>query len=171
MWASCRSASTIAGRGKVESLSTANSFTVDSTLWPLVVVHLPRESVTDEEIERFVEAERVILNRRERYVAITDATKCFLFPPRQRRRMSSFLQETNEASRHLCAGLAVVMANPLLRGGMTAVFWMYQPSYSIKTFETVAGAADFLTQAAALAGLELSSAARAYLRSAPRYSA
>ncbi len=152
-------------------MSTANSFTVDSSLWPLVVVHLPREPVTDQEIERFLDAERAILNRRERYVAITDASKCHAFPAHQRRRMSAFLQETNLAAQHLCAGLAIVMANPLLRGGMTAVFWIYQPSYSIKTFETVADAADFLFQAAAEAGLELPAAARAYLRSAHRHSA
>ncbi len=148
-------------------MSEQDGFTLDTSRWPLVVVNVARRPVTDAELDAFMEAQRAMLRRRERYVEIADTTHVHMFPPSQRKKMAEFLRETNPAADQLCAGLSLVVGNAVVRGGMTAIFWIFQPTYPVKAVATFAEAADFLRHAAASAGLALPPSARDYLARGP----
>jgi len=144
-------------------MTEPGGFLLDTSRWPLVVVEAPKRPVTDEEIDAFVAAQHAMLARGQRYVEIADTRDVHMMPPSQRKKFADFLRETDPVATQMCAGLAIVVRSPLMRGGMTAIFWIFQPSYPIKPVASIAEAGEFLIGAAQTANLDLSAAARDFL--------
>lgn len=144
-------------------MADPGGFVLDTTKWPLAVVHAAKREVSDAEIEEFFGEQRAMLARGERYVEMAQTDGVHMIPPSQRRRMADFLRETDPLATQLCAGLAVVIPNAILRGGMTAIFWIFRPSYPIKAVASVAEGAAYLLEVAEASGLPLSRAAREFL--------
>jgi len=138
-------------------------YDLDTSPWPLVYVRSPTRAVSDDELDQLFEKQRSMLARGERYIQLTDTESVHILPASQRKRMADFLRETDALTASLCVAIAVVVRGPVYRGGLTAVLWLFRPSYPIRAVANHAEAAAFLVDAAAKAGLSLSPAARACL--------
>jgi len=146
-------------------MSEPGAFATDTSRWPLVVMRAATRRVTDEELEAFVAGQREMLARGDRFVEICDTRGITMVHAGQRRLLADFAKDTHpEASKH-CAGLAVVVQSPIIQGGMTAILWMFRPSYPVRAFTTLEEAGAFLQERANSAGLVLPPDALDYLGS------
>jgi len=146
-------------------MSIPGAFATDTSHWPLVVLHGATRRVTNEELEEFVAGQKEMLARGERYVEICDTRGITMVPAGQRRLLADFAKSTHPEASKLCMGLAVVVPSPIIKGGMTAVLWMFSPSYPVRAFTTLEEAGAFLVERAESAGLVLPPDALDYLRS------
>lgn len=105
----------------------------DMSHWPLVIVGSGNTASTDEEIQRFIQDQKAMLARGERFVELADMTHAQMMNASQRRTLADWLKEAEGPSKRLCVGVSVVITNPLLRGGMQAVFWLASLSVPMKT--------------------------------------
>jgi hypothetical protein len=57
--------------------------------------------------------------------------------PSQRRMLTERLAEDEELNARICRGLAMVFDSAMLRGILTAVWWVKKPPYPQKVFKNV----------------------------------
>lgn len=128
---------------------TASSIVTDVRHFPLVLVTLPSKQVGDDDVSRFVNDQRALLARGERHYVVADATKSIAFSAPHRRRLADWLEESEPLAKELSIGMAIVIASPIIRGALTAVFWMKKPPMPTKLCATLdeAIAAAILTLA------------------------
>jgi hypothetical protein len=109
---------------------------VDTSGWPVVVVHLPA-AVSDEEVQLYLEALRVLRERREPYALIVDANRSRGFSARQRQMQADYIQSGIEMSRRYLKAFAFVAESPMQRGMLTAIFWIRRPEWPHGVFRTL----------------------------------
>ncbi len=103
--------------------------------WPVVVIRAAAYEISD---EQFKEAMHhfgdEIRKRQGLYAMVVDTIGSYKLRPSQRRILTNYLKQEEELTKEFCAGQAMVMKSSLVRGIMTAVFWMYKPPYETKVF-------------------------------------
>ncbi len=109
---------------------------VDVALWPLVCVTLP-PAATDDEVREYLDALRVLRERREPYALIIDANASRGFTPKQRRLQADYIDSGIELSRRYLKAFAFVAASPVQRGMLTAVFWLIRPAWPHEVFRSM----------------------------------
>lgn len=120
--------------------------TVDDRFFPLVVNVIP-EHLLAEHLPAFHEKTEAILRRREPYVTITDLTRARHVPsPVARREIAAWTQRFEAEIRRYALGSAIVIDSPLIRGGLTALFWLSPPPYPQQVVATRAEAMDVVTR-------------------------
>ena len=125
----------------------------DTSRWPLVVVTLPGERVTLDEVNRFVQDQRDMLTRGEPHALLCDGRNTLVFPPDQRKVMADWLQEAEPMNRAHTVCLAIVLSNPLVRGALTAVMWLREPACETRTFATISEAEQWCLSRLRVAGV------------------
>ncbi|HSC88484.1 MAG TPA: STAS/SEC14 domain-containing protein [Polyangiaceae bacterium] len=108
------------------------SHSYDDSRWPIVVSRAEGES-TDADMEDYLSMLERMLARRERHVIIVDATGGKLLKGQHRKALAEWTRQNEAALRRYRAGLALVTSSAVLRGMITAVYWLtpapfpYQP--------------------------------------------
>ena len=118
---------------------------VDESKWPRVYVTWPSEPMEDEAFEACVMAMSALVARNQPYVIIHDARRAQRPTPRQRAFAAERQKQDAEGTRRLLRGVALVTSSPLIAGVLTAVNWIFPPSYPQKTFSTLTAAEEWTT--------------------------
>ncbi len=113
----------------------------DTSEFPFVFVHFPPENATDAEVRALIDEQRRILQRKQRFVMLIDSSRPTSSSSVQRRMYADWMREAEVPSRLYCAGMAVVLASPILRGAMQAVLWVFTPPMPVETFADIDDAA------------------------------
>jgi hypothetical protein len=109
--------------------------TIDLSRYPLVVVRYSGLA-TDAEFDEYLESmTRLILGRKQKTVTILDARQSDRTPATQRKKQAAWLKTHENMLRQYSLGTAFVITSPLVRGVLTAIFWL-QP---LPTDHTVVG--------------------------------
>lgn len=80
------------------------------------------------EIDALIASSEAMLQRRERFAMITDGSAVRGIPgPVERRRLTDWLAraEVNEALRKYSLGSSTIVASPLARGALQAIYWLW----------------------------------------------
>jgi hypothetical protein len=109
--------------------------------WPIVLTEFPSSSVSDDALRSVLahlEASlREALAHKERLFFITDITQMKqLTPARQRQIAGQWMKQTFDLSKAASVGHATVTPSAVLRGIMTAVFWITpspKPTFPVAT--------------------------------------
>jgi hypothetical protein len=102
---------------------------VETVHWPIVLIEYPQTRVSDADFfQALARVEEVmhaaIAERRKTYV-VTDITQVREIPPAsQRKYAADFVKRTAHVSKAATLGTANVTPSSLLRGIMTAVYWV-----------------------------------------------
>ena len=103
--------------------------------WPLVLVTLPAAQSDDEVLAYFDEL-RACRARREPYAIVVDAAASRGFSAKQRRMQAQYVSEGLELSGMYLKGLAFIAPSELIRGMLTAIFWLQRPASPHRVFTT-----------------------------------
>jgi hypothetical protein len=127
----------MASRGEVEF----GGIRVTTTDWPILLTDFPSGAVPDDalySVLAHLEASmKEALARRERLFFITDLTRMRqMTPARQRQLTGSWMKQTADLAKASSVGHATVTPSAILRGIITAVYWIQpspKPSFSVST--------------------------------------
>ena len=114
----------------------------DVSRWPLVVVTFPDRRVSDDEFRAFIDDQRAFVSRREPHVVIADVRHAKVISAAQRRPVAAWLAEAEPVSREFTLAMAIVVDNPMMRGGIAAVFWLKEPPVPTKAVGSMQEALD-----------------------------
>ncbi len=119
---------------------------VDDRYFPLVVNTIP-ERIQAEHLPAFFAKTEAILRRRQPYVTISDVTACRELPNAMvRKALADWSKEFDPLMKQYSAGSAIVITSPLVRGGLTALFWLAPPPYPQQVVATLNEAVDVVSR-------------------------
>lgn len=109
----------------------------DSSAFPFVFIRFAPQNATDAEVKALIDEQRRLLGMRRRFVVLIDASRPTSSTSVHRRMYADWLKESEALSKLYCAAMVVVVANPVLRGAMQAVLWLFTPPTPIEIFGNV----------------------------------
>lgn len=119
---------------------------VDDRFFPLVVNTIP-ERLRAEDLPRFFARSEEVLRRREPYVTISDTTATREIPNASvRRALADWNTKVEPLMKQYTLGSAIVITSPLVRGGLTALFWLAPPPYPQEVVATVEQALEVVSR-------------------------
>lgn len=104
---------------------------IDDARWPLLVVRFTGTS-TDAEFDGYLARLGSFVARRQDFALILDASRAGATPPLHRKKQAEFMAREEVRLRKHSAGTAFVITSALVRGALTAIFWL-QPMPSEHT--------------------------------------
>lgn len=114
---------------------------LDTGKFPFVFIRFAPENAMDDEVRWLIGEQRKMFERRQRFVMLVDASRPTASSPVQRRMYTNWMKESEPLSERYCAGMAIVIANPVMRGALQAVLWFFTPPVPVATFGTLREAA------------------------------
>lgn len=115
---------------------------IDESEWPILVVRWPNELTLAEVDEHFEEMLALAL-RGGPIAVLVDMTGAGIPPAHHRQHAAKKLAEVYAESGDRIAGVAHVIRSPLVRGVLTAVYWVSAPPFPKEVFGTRAEALDW----------------------------
>ncbi|MGH7439772.1 MAG: hypothetical protein ACRENE_29120 [Polyangiaceae bacterium] len=104
---------------------------IDTRDWPLVLMEMPAHPVPDTSVHQALWYLERLMKRTppdERFFQVTDLSSMRdVAPARQRKYSAEWAKRTAPFARHCRIGGAIVAKSSLLRGMLTAVFWLAKP--------------------------------------------
>ena len=129
---------------------------VDDRFFPLVVNIIP-ERLQAEHLPRFFAKSEQVLHRRESYVTITDISATREIPNASvRRQIAEWSKKVEPLVKQYTLGSAIVITSPLVRGGLTALFWLAPPLYPQQVVATLDDAIERVSRYYTASGRVLS---------------
>ncbi len=110
---------------------------LDVTHAPIYIARLPRVSDDGDLIQYFAALEPFLLKHTRPYVFITDTTFVTSATATQRRIVAESDIRLREHDAKWCAGVAIVAKTALVRGAVTAVYWISPPVYPYRVVATL----------------------------------
>jgi hypothetical protein len=105
------------------------------------------EATTDDRLGEFLDSQTRMHRRLQRlgkqYIAVMDCSIAARLTPVQRRMYTDWLQDNDQALKECLLGAAFVMPNALVRGALTAIFWVVKLSAPHTVHRTLDGALDW----------------------------
>lgn len=136
----------------------------DEGAWPVVRVGI--QDGSDDRYLWILEKFETLFTRGQRYVVLIDATELSSIPSAATRHALAKWQQRHDAeTRQWCVGAAIVIASRLVRGALTALEWVQRPSTQHSYPASRREALNWCIARADEAGLAMSDAARAILKS------
>lgn len=105
-----------------------------------IVWVVPPSKLSDPDLDSILEALRGHLALAIPYVLIFDLTRAGLPNALQRQRLSSHVRDHSEAIRRSVRGIGVLLTSPVVRGMVTAIFWVAPPPVPHRLFSARAEA-------------------------------
>lgn len=97
---------------------------VDTRRWPLTVVNFVG-STTEDQFDTYLMQMDELVARGGKRVLIYDATDCGIVTASQRRKQADWMKKHSAHIRGNTAGIVFVLPSALLRGALTAIFWIH----------------------------------------------
>ena len=97
---------------------------VDTRHWPVVVVSFVG-AYSEDQFDAYLAEMDAVVARSGRRVLIYDATECGLVAASQRRKQADWMKAHAYQTRGNTAGIVFVLPSALLRGVLTAIFWIH----------------------------------------------
>lgn len=110
---------------------------LDTTHDPVYIAWLPERAADAELIHYFECLEPFLMERPRRYAFVTDARFAAKATASHRRIVADSERRMAEFDRTWCAGVAIAAPSAMLRGMVTAVFWLAPPAYAFRIVPTV----------------------------------
>ena len=110
---------------------------VDFSHWPVTVMTPPKWK---DEYMDFYQYE--VKRRGERYALVLDVRNTIKPNPKERKKLTEAMQKS-EFNQKYCVCTALVFSSAIMRGILTAVFWLHKPKYPIKVFATPEAAIEW----------------------------
>lgn len=134
---------------------------IDDSAFPLVVIRYVG-STSDEEFQRYLSRmEELVVARREINAVILDASKADAATAKQRKMQADWMKGHEAALRRYCVGNAFVITSTVVRGALTAIFWLQPPAAPSSVFGSFAAAEAWALEQLAAAGAPASPPRRA----------
>ncbi|MCC6875151.1 MAG: hypothetical protein IT378_12660 [Sandaracinaceae bacterium] len=113
--------------------------TLNEDRWPIVIVRWPRE-LSGAEIDAHFAQIGALAQRRERFVVVLDMLESGTPSATQRAHAARELKALYPTLGSYVVGVAHVIASPLTRGLLTAVYWLAPPPFQTAIVATRADA-------------------------------
>ncbi len=110
---------------------------LDDTAFPLLLVRFG-PAWTQQEFDDYLDWYLARLRRRQRLAIVFDATQARAPSAVERRQQADFLRAHEALLRLHCAGAAFVISSAVIRGALTAIFWIQPPVYEYTVVSAVA---------------------------------
>lgn len=102
----------------------------DFSLWPVSVITPPARPMSDADYRAYLDwSRRYIVCVGRPYAMVIDARNVAPTPATQRKILADHMASTREFSSRYCAGVAMIYDSIVMRGVMTAIFWLVSPAY------------------------------------------
>ena len=125
--------------------------------WPLLVVEMSKAMNEDALNELRSGFERYFA-RGERYSLLSVTPRGAATPSaKERKAIADWTNSprVRQFSKELCVGSAAVVTNPLARGAITAMLWLWTPASPFKVVASIEEGLDYCFSQSAKAGLKL----------------
>jgi hypothetical protein len=99
------------------------SIALDDRRWPLLIVSFDGLA-SDDEFDAYLVELGHYANRGETWCTIFDGTRSVGAPASQRRKMASWIKKHESVLARHSAGAAFVIRSAMVRGVLTAIFWV-----------------------------------------------
>lgn len=146
----------------VASRGSSPSIVLDSSLFPLVCTVFGETPMTDDDVRGYCRELDTLAEKRGRFFQLIDTSRQKTSASAvQRRIFSDWIADPR--ARRLAEDRmadAIVITSALVRGAVTAVFWIRPPVAPTKIFATPREALPFLEERAAANGVTLTPAMR-----------
>ena len=96
--------------------------------WP-IVVFAGIEPVSADDIQSFLNGSDEVLKRKEPHAIIVDMSQMSPVNPDMRRKVAAWLAEHQEELKKYRLGSAIVVKSNVIRGIITAIYWLQPPPY------------------------------------------
>ncbi|MDB4965256.1 MAG: hypothetical protein JWN44_945 [Myxococcales bacterium] len=106
----------------------------DDSQWPRVMITWPGEQLSDEDFAVGIAKISAYSHRRQPYVIVHDGRRAVRPTPKQRAMAAEQQKRDADVAHRWLRGAALVVANPLLVGVVTAINWLFPPPYPQKIF-------------------------------------
>lgn len=134
---------------------------IDDSRFPLVVIRYVG-STSDQEFEQYLsQMEELVLARRATNAVILDASKADAASATQRRMQAEWMKAHETTLRRYSVGNAFVITSTVVRGALTAIFWLQPPAVPSDVFSTYAAAEAWALERLAAAGAAIPGLRRA----------
>ena len=120
-------------------------FRLDQSRAPLCVVTF-EGTASDAEFEKYLATITNVVERQRKIGMIFDALRADRPTSRQRQLQSEWLRHQDANLRAYSTGTAFVIGSALVRGGLTAIFWLQPPSMPTTVVSTMAEADAWVTK-------------------------
>ena len=97
---------------------------VDTHRWPLTVVSFVG-TCTEDQFDAYLSTMDEVVARTGKRVLIYDATECGMVAASLRRKQADWMKKHSARIRGNTAGIVFVLPSALLRGMLTAIFWIH----------------------------------------------
>lgn len=134
---------------------------VDDSRFPLVIIRYVGTTSDDDFMRYLSKMEELVLHRRTTNAAVLDASAADATPAKQRRMQAEWMKSNEALIARYCVGNAFVITSPLLRGALTAIFWMQQPAAPTIVLATFDAAERWATDRLREAGVSVPNRPRA----------
>lgn len=114
----------------------------DESKWPQLVCLASGES-SDEDMDTYIATLVRALERKEPHVLIVDARKGQLLRGTHRKRVAEWNSENAAQLSRYRAGLVLVSPSVMLRGMITAIYWLHPAPFPYKAVSTMEEAAHW----------------------------
>jgi hypothetical protein len=137
-----------------------DGFIFDEDAWPLVYIRFPSGRLSDHGLETYLTRFNGYLRRDGQFVSISDCRGLGIAPNANlRKRITDWLAEDDQVNLGpKNAGHALLFGNTVIRGALTAVFWIASPPAPIKAFGSITDAAPWVRERLMDAHVDLSPA-------------
>lgn len=108
-----------------------------------IVWVFPPSKPTEEQLDRVLADLSVELRRGSPYVLLFDLTRAEMPNAMQRQKLTAHIRDNAPRIKRWIRGVGVVLASPVVRGVVTAIFWVAPPEAPYRFFATRVEAADW----------------------------
>lgn len=127
----------------------------DTSDAPWLITRFPA-NWTPAELETYFVAFSAYLDRDEPYVHISELSLASpMSSAATRKQAGEFIARESARMRRLCLGAAQVHTSPVIRGALTAIFWISAPPFAQVNAASLSAAADWLRPRVRAAGLDV----------------
>lgn len=106
----------------------AESVVIDTDRWPVVRIQFPSRALSDAALGDFLERADEMLDTGGQCAAILDMERATFVPSAtQRARFAGWMRANGDRNRRQIVGTAILAKSAILRGTITAIYWLQKP--------------------------------------------
>jgi len=113
----------------------------DESQWPIVISRSIGES-QDSDISAYIASHEASV-RRGKHVVVLDASKGQAMNTKHRKQVADWIQANARRLEQARLGLALVSSSAVVRGIVTATYWLSPPPYRYQAFKTMDDAKEW----------------------------